>query len=674
MKTKYTILKIALPILFIMAVTGLRAQSHAKAEEYMNKYEFVEAIESYQQHFATHPATPKEIRNITYCYMQVNDTKLAEKWLEKLVNSSDATAEDVLIYANLLKSEGKYTEAIVQYEKYKTLNPSDAALAEKEIKSSSDAITWSNETTYFVVKNEDKFNSDKSDFGLIAYGDNFYLTSDRVSKQVPVGENNVYGWTGNPYLKLYEVRMDKTEVKEIDFIKELNDQFHSGPGVFADNNQRIYFTRTKTVKQIQKTTNPDPTSWFKDYSNEIYTNRLEIYSADFADGKWEDVDAFENNNPNLYSIGHPAISPDGKILYFVSDMVGGFGQTDIYYSEKRSNGTWGNPRNAGPEINTSGKELFPFIDKNGNMYFSSDGHPGMGGLDLFKSSGSTNNWSTPVNLKSPLNSYKDDFSIFVIETDSIGYFSSNRYGGIGSDDIYSFVYVPAPPPVPTQLILAVTTYERLENGTIVPLADVDVHYHTNVEGNPFSIAQFSPGVYYATVDCDTKFLVNGAKTGYFSTEQEVETKCKTMNDTAFVQLILEKIVLNKPILIENIYYDYDKWNIRPDAAVELEKIVELLVENPQIIIELGSHTDCRGNDKYNEDLSQKRAVSAVDYIIGRGISKDRITAKGYGEKILVNKCDDGVQCSEEEHQMNRRTEFKVIGFNKDQPVIYSGQE
>lgn len=674
MKTRYTILKVFLPLLLVLTVGGLRAQSHAKAEELMQKYEFVKAIEAYQQHFKAHTATPDEIRNITYCYLQINDTKSAEKWLDKLVNSADVNAEDVKIYADLLKSEGKYTQAIKEYEKYRTLLPSQKDAADKSIKSCRDAISWSNEPDFFTVKNEEKFNSDKSDFGLMAFGSDFYLTSDRVSKKLPAGENEVYGWTGNPYLKMYDVKMNKQDVKEIDFIKELNDEFHNGPGVYSEKDNRLYFTRTKTVKQVQKTSNPDPTSWFRDYSDDIYTNRLEIYSAKYNDGKWEEITAFENNNPELYSTGHPAISPDGKILYFVSDMPGGYGGTDIYYCEKNAAGKWGDPRNAGNVINTSGKEVFPFVDKTGVLYFSSDGHPGMGGLDLFKASGEKNNWSQPENLKYPINSPKDDFSILVTESGVAGYFSSNRSGGQGSDDIYSFSYSPPPPPVPTQLILAVTTFERMENGTIQPLGDVDVHYHINGQGDPVSVEPFSPGLYYSVLDCDTEYLINGAKTGYFSSEQKIETKCETMNDTVFVQLIFDKIVVNKPIVIENIYYDFDKWNIRPDAAVELDKIVHLLVENPQIIIELGSHTDCRGNDKYNEDLSQKRAESAVQYIVDHGVSKDRITAKGYGERVLVNKCDDGVDCSEEEHQMNRRTEFKVTGFNKDQPVIYGGRE
>jgi outer membrane protein OmpA-like peptidoglycan-associated protein/tetratricopeptide (TPR) repeat protein len=671
MKTNYTILKIFLLSLFILVVSGVDAQPRQNAEEMMQKYEYSEAIETYQEYFKAHAATPKEIRNITYCYMQINDAKSAVSWLEKLINTNDVTTEDVMIYADLLKSEGKYSEAIVQYEKYKTLVPYGSEIADEKIQSTTDAISWTDEPDFFVIKNEGKFNSDKSDFGLIAFGDNFYITSDRIPKNKSSVKNNVYGWTGNPYLKLYEVKMDKTDVKEIDFIKDLNDQFHNGPSVFADNNSKIYFTRTKTVKKKQKTTNPDPTSWFKENEADIYTNRLEIYSAKFINGKWDEITPFENNNAAIYSTGHPALSPDENILYFVSDMPDGFGETDIYYCEKNSDGSWGTPQNAGDKINTPGKEVFPFVDKNGVLYFSSDGLPGMGGLDLFKSNGSKNSWLEPENLKYPLNSSKDDFSIFVVESDSIGYFSSNRYGGLGSDDIYSFVY--SLPPVPTELILVVNTYERMEDGTIVDLEGVDVHYHINGENNLISAEKLSPARYMTTLDCDAKYVVNGTKEGYFTHSYDFETVCETMHDTVYAQLISEKIVVNKAIVISNIYYDYDKWNIRPDAASELDKIVNLLVENPSITIELGSHTDSRGSDEYNHNLSQRRAESAVQYIIGNNVDKNRVTAKVYGESVLVNKCSNGVQCSEADHQMNRRTEFKVTGFSKDQPVIDSAE-
>jgi hypothetical protein len=228
--------------------------------------------------------------------------------------------------------------------------------------------------------------------------------------------------------------------------------------------------------------------------------------------------------------------------------------------------------------------------------------------------------------------------------------------------------------VPTELILAVTTWERLEDGKLVPAEGIKVHYHTESSDVENPIPQAIPGTYYAVLACDAKYTINGYSDSFFAQTAKIETKCETMNDTIHVQLIFERIVVNKPIVIENIYYDYDKWNIRPDAAIELDKIVALLIENPTIIIELGSHTDSRGSDKYNETLSQKRAESAVQYIVEHGIAADRITAKGYGEYQLVNKCSNGVKCSEEEHQMNRRTEFKVTGFSKEQPVIYSAGE
>lgn len=671
MKTNYTILKIFLPLLFILVVSGVDAQPRQNVKEMMQKYEYSEAIETYQKYFKSHAASPKEIRNITYCYMQINDAKSAVSWLEKLINTNDATSEDIMIYADLLKSEGKYSEANVQYKKYKTLVPYESESLDKKIQSTTDAISWMDEPVFFVIKNEDKFNSDKSDFGLIAFGDDFYLTSDRITKNKSSGKNNVYGWTGNPYLKLYEVKMDKTDVKEIDFIKDLNDQFHNGPGVFTDNNSVIYFTRTKTVKKKQKTTNSDPTSWFDENEADIYTNRLEIYSAKFINGKWDEITPFENNNADFYSIGHPALSLDGNILYFVSDMPDGFGETDIYYCEKNSDDSWGAPQNAGNKINTPGKEVFPFVDEEGVLYFSSDGLSGMGGLDLFKSNGSKNLWSEPVNLKYPINSSKDDFSIFIVESGSVGYFSSNRYGGLGSDDIYSFVY--SPPLVPTELMLVVNTYEKMEDGSIVDLEGVDVHYNIYGENNLVSVEKLSPTKYMTPLDCNVRYVVNGNKEGYFTQSYDFETVCETMHDTVYAQLISEQVALNKVIGIENIYYDYNKWNIRPDAALVLNKIVKFLVENPSITIELGSHTDSRGSDNYNQVLSQKRARSVVQYMIENNIDKNRVTAKGYGETVLVNKCSNGVQCSEEDHQMNRRTEFKITGFSKNQSVINSAK-
>ncbi|HKK69310.1 MAG TPA: OmpA family protein, partial [Bacteroidales bacterium] len=531
-------------------------------------------------------------------------------------------------------------------------------------------LSWTEAEPEYIITNEEAFNSSNSDFGLIQFEDGFLITSDRIPENAKAGKNATYEWTGNPYLKIYSLETDASgTVERMSVIPELNHDYHNGPAYFDAKTNTLYFTQTRLVKQKVKTKNPDPTAWFNEGSS-IYTNRLEIYTAEYADGNWKNISGFEHNNAASYSTGHPVLSPDGNTLYFVSDMAGGYGESDIYYSEKQETGEWGEPQNLGSTINTAGKELFPAFDSEGQLYFASDGHPGMGGLDLFESSGSKGNWSNPENLKFPINSPKDDFAIHFTEAGIMGFLASNRYGGQGNDDIYSFVYSP-PAPTPTELVLAVTSSEKLNDGSMQSLPGINVQYQLIGSDEENSVPETSPGVYHTSVNCNESYRVTGTNPDYFSRAKEITTKCKTLNDTVFVDLVFEKIVIDKPIVIENIYYDYNKWNIREDAAVELDEIVRLLKDNPQIIIELGSHTDSRGTKKYNENLSQRRAESAVEYIISQGISQERITAKGYGEYQLVNACSDGVQCTEEEHQKNRRTEFKVIGLNAKQPVIQS---
>ncbi len=672
MKTIYTI--ITLFFIFTLSSFTFAQSSSPKAEQYMQNFEYVKAIETYQNHFKTNTPNPTDIRYITYCYMKTNDTKSAESWLSKLINSEAAIAEDIIIYADLLKSEGKYSDAILQYQKLKEIEPAKSKITDENIEICRDILVWTETEPEFIVKNEKHLNSENADFGLIEFGDGFLITSDRIDKSRKSGKNDTYEWTGNPYLKLYKVNNDISgNVKTISFIPGINHDYHNGPGYFDKKTNTLYFTRTKSVKKNYKTQNPDPTAWFKEEAD-IYTNRLEIYTAELVDGNWQNISEFEHNNAENYSVGHPTLSLDGNTLYFVSDMPGGYGETDIYYSEKQSTGEWSDPQNLGSIINTTGKELFPSFDTNGKLYFSSNGHLGMGGLDLFESTGSKNNWTSPGNLKYPINSPKDDFAVIFTEPEIMGYFASNRYGGVGSDDIYSFVYSPPPPPLPTELTLVVATYEEFDDGSLKPLPGINVHYHYKNSEDLIAIPQITPAVYHTQLNCNETYMVHGTNPDFFALAQEITTTCETMNDTVFIDLIFERIVIDKPIVIENIYYDYNKWNIRHDAAIELDKIVTLLTDNPQIIIELGSHTDSRGTKIYNENLSQRRAESAVQYIISKGISKDRITAKGYGEYELVNNCSDGVQCTEPEHQMNRRTEFKVTGFSEKQPVINSASK
>lgn len=667
MKTIYTI--ITLVVLLVMSNFAFAQSSSPKAEQYMQNFEYGKAIETFQNHFKTNTPNPTDIRYITYCYMKTNDLKSAEKWLEKLINSETVIPEDVIIYADLLKSEGKYEAAILQYQNLKSMDAEHTEMADEQIAICNNIINWKASEPEFVVANEKQFNSENADFGLIPFGDDFLLTSDRKSN----GDNATYEWTGNPYLKLYKVNSDNSgDVKSISIIPEINHDYHNGPGYFDSKTNKFYFTRTKSVKKKFKTQNPDPTAWFKEEAG-IYTNRLEIYIAEWNAGEWGNAIAFEYNNADNYSVGHPVLSPDGQTLYFVSDMPNGFGETDIYYCEKDASGNWGKPQNLGSTINTEGKEMFPAFDDEGRFYYSSSGHPGMGGLDLFKASGEKSSWSEPENLKYPINSPKDDFAIVFTESGKTGYFASNRYGGKGNDDIYSFVYSPPPPPpvVPSELTLIVSTYEKFEDGSLQPLPGINVHYHVKDSNDENEVSEITPAVYHTELACEETYMIHGVHPDFFTQTFEIETLCDAIGDTLFVDLIFDRIVIDKPIVIENIYYDYNKWNIRPDAAVELDKIVTLLIDNPHIIIELGSHTDSRGTKQYNEWLSQQRAESAVNYIISKGISEERITAKGYGEYELVNNCSDGVQCTEEAHQNNRRTEFKVTGFSKKQPVINS---
>jgi len=629
-----------------------------KAKDLMNLFEYQKAIDLYKGHFKVVAPKISDMRNLAECYIQVNNTKDALEWMGKIASSDSSTADDIIKYAKLLKTEGQYDEAITQYKRYKASTPSKSAEVDQLVQACEKSKEWIANPRKIDITNVTYLNSANCDFGLMpANNFGYFFASDRnVISETP--EKN-YGWTGNPYLKIFYIsgNENKEPTGNVKAVNDLNFNYHNGPAIYNEKQQITYFTRTNMVRVKKKPVNPDPTSWWERSTTTDYTNRLEIYSAQYANNQWTDIKPFPYNKPEEYSVGHPAISSDGQIMYFVSDVPGGFGETDIYYCKKEFN-TWSTPKNAGSTINTAGREFFPFLDENGTLYFSSDGHPGMGGLDIFSSTGSESQWTEPKNLKSPVNSPKDDFSIYFTEAGKSGYFSSNRDGGKGEDDIYRFEVQT------TKLVLAITTKEKLPDSTTVLLGDVDLTILNQADSSPLLYVVGPLGKYYATPVCNSEYKIKGMKQGYFTSYENVKVKCLLDQDTVYAELILNPISLGKPIVLRNIYYDFDKWYIRPDAAVELDKVVKIMVENPSIIVELGSHTDCRGSNKYNEVLSQKRAESAVEYIISRGIEKNRITAKGYGENVLLNKCKDGVKCTEEEHQFNRRTEFKVTGFIK----------
>jgi outer membrane protein OmpA-like peptidoglycan-associated protein len=379
-------------------------------------------------------------------------------------------------------------------------------------------------------------------------------------------------------------------------------------------------------------------------------------------------------NSDKYSTGHPSLTIDGSTMYFISDMPGGYGGTDIYVVYKSGNG-WGKPINLGYTINTTTDEMFPFIASDGTLYFSSDGLPGLGGLDVFKSTKNGTEWTKPENLHAPINSNNDDFAFTIDAKRNQGYLSSNRSGGKGNDDIYAFV--PAKAPQVNCLLKGKIT----ERNTNTPIADATVKLISMSNGMEQSVVTGSDGVYIFDLNPESNYTIYATKKGYFTEVKTLSTigkNCSSpLEQNLQIDLSISKIP-DGPIKIiagqddnsglplpkiNHIYYDFDKADIRPDAQMELDKIVTFMKDNPDMIIELGSHTDSRGKADYNLDLSQRRAASAVAYIVSQGIEQDRISAKGYGESTLVNKCKDGVTCTETEHQQNRRTEF-LIRFKK----------
>ena len=383
--------------------------------------------------------------------------------------------------------------------------------------------------------------------------------------------------------------------------------------------------------------------------------------------------AFPYNSDN-FSVGHPAISADGTKLIFSSNMPGGSGQSDLYISE-RINGEWQKPINLGAEINTFGNEVFPFLANDSTLFFSSDGHEGYGGLDIFESNMVNGKWTTPWNLKLPLNSPYDDFSIVFNRNLTDGFFSSNRPGGLGSDDIYVFrkyhrtpgVQVPEKPKEVIPLISGLVKDKK----TLAPLDSATVFLLNKQTGEVLVLKTNRDGYFEAPIVKGVTYIAKAMKSNYFDDclsiiipTDEASVKIKTPKD-----LLLDKYALNKTFVIENIYYDLDKWFIRDDAKPSLNKLVGLLNQYP-INVEIGSHTDSRASAKYNIQLSQKRADAAVKYLISKGIDAKRLTYKGYGETMLINRCADGVKCTEAEHQANRRTEFKITSINTS--VVRSG--
>ena len=515
------------------------------------------------------------------------------------------------------------------------------------------------ETERYSIKDLD-INNEYSNFGTSYYGKDkiIYASPRKASKIV----KNVWKENDQPFLDLYigDVAEDGEITNVSKLNKDVNSRYHEADVVYTNDLQTVYFTRDN---YYQGKVNKDKDGMVN----------LAMFKADVvAPGEWKNIEPMPFNNPD-YSVGHPALSPDNKTLYFVSDIPGGFGKTDIYKVSINDDGTYGSPMNLGAKVNTAGREMFPFMANNNILYYSSDKPGGMGNLDIYAAK--LDGRSEPINLGAPINSFMDDFAFLKKPGDDHGYFSSNRTSGKGDDDIYYFKeLVPLKMPC-TQIAEGVVRDKK--TGRRVPGALV-ILYDENGKEIDVQIVK-EDAKFSFDVDCESNYKVVGSKENYtedskdFTSNAELELGLDLdLNiDKGALEQAANQVVTKieydqcQEALdnIDNIYFDLDKSYIRPDAASELDKVVKIMKRCPNIKIEASSHTDSRASKKYNEALSQRRAQSTVDYIVNvGGISPDRIHAVGYGETRLRNRCSDGVKCSEAEHQVNRRTQFDISNY------------
>lgn len=631
----------------ITLTTSAQKGAENKADKNYDKMAYIDAIKTYERIAEKGYKTPEMLQNIANAYYFNADLVNAEKWYSELFAMTEEVEPEVFFrYSQSLKGVGNYTKADEMMAKFNQKSQSDTrgklGVSQKnyleEIKK--------NSGRYQI---EDAgINSEYSDYGTAFFGEQVVFTSTRDTGNFTKRKHT---WTDQYFSKFYTSKLNEdgslTDAKK--FGTKITSKFNESTPVFTKDGKTVYFTRNNFNNG-------------KKGKDENKVTLLKIYKATFVEDKWGTIVELPFNNDS-YQVAHPTLSADEKTLYFASDMPGTIGLSDIFKVSINDDGSFGTPINLGPSINTEGRETFPFITSDNELYFASDGHPGLGGLDIFitrlESDGS---FKQVLNVGESANSPLDDFALIINKTTKRGFLTSNRPGGKGNDDIYKFLETKEIEFKCEQQLKGVvtdaTTGIVLSNTKLTLLDSQLAVLKETVSG--------VDGTYdFGILDCNTKYYVRAAKDDYITKESVVILPNE--NGTTEFPIQLEKAVIAIPVggdladvfKINLIYFDLDKSNIRPDAAIDLAKILDVLNENPTMKIDIRSHTDSRASHKYNEKLSDRRAKSTMDWLIGNGISSSRLTAKGYGETQLVNKCADGVKCSEEEHQQNRRSEFII---------------
>lgn len=507
------------------------------------------------------------------------------------------------------------------------------------------AITVKSQSENYSIKNIEVNNKD-SNFGTTFYGDDKVVYASPKKKSYII--RNVWKDNNQPFLDLYvgDIAEDGELIHVKKFSEKLNTRYHEADVAFTKNKKTVYFSRNNYFEK-------------KLTRDSVGSGLIHLYRAKIKpSGEWFDVEPMPFNN-DQYQTGHPTLSADETVLYFISDMPGSLGKTDVFKASISKDGTIGEPINLGPQINTPEREMFASISGNDELYFSSDGRSdGLGELDVYVTKIRGDKYTEPLNLGTPINSEKDDFAFILNYETRRGYFSSNRDGGKGDDDIYTFIQEV---PIQFECKQQVTGIVTEQNtGLILPGATVTLFDIEGIEVN--SVIVGVDATFNFEVDCNNSYKIEASKQTYDTDSEEFYTT-EGLDINLPLELDKNEFIVERGnclVKINPIYFDFDKSYIRPDAVIELDKVVEVMKKYPELIIEGGSHTDSRATFAYNGALSTRRAESTVQYIINKGIDVRRISSVGYGERELVNKCIDGVECSEKEHQFNRRTEFKIV--------------
>jgi outer membrane protein OmpA-like peptidoglycan-associated protein/tetratricopeptide (TPR) repeat protein len=624
-----------------------QSKLNAGAKKY-DSYAYVDVIKTYERVAAKGYKSEDLFRKLGDSYYFNSNFEGAVKWYDELfgINTSPE-AEYYYRYAQSLKATGQTAKANRVLDEFnaKFKNDSRAKLYRQNV-NYLDKIK-ANSGRYKI---EDAgINSKYSDYGSFVYNNKIYFASARDTGNF---SQRKHKWTGEYFTNIYDADIDtkSDSASKVNKIRStVNTRFHESSLVFTKDGNTVYFTRNNFVDGKKG----------KD-ANKV--TLLKIYKASLENGKWTNVTALPFTSDN-YCTAHPALSPDEKTLYFASDMPGTMGQSDIYKVNINASGGFGSPENLGKGINTEGKETFPYLTSENEIYFASDGHPGLGGLDVFvgqiETDGSINDIE---NLGADINSPKDDFAYIIDPVSRRGYFSSNKSGGLGSDDIYKFIETKRLKCI--QELSGVITDSA--TGSILPGTKVTLY--DGMQRIKNSAVADASGLYSFAVECGKTYYVRAEKPEYATKEVSItipKESGKTDLPIALEKSICKVVIgddLGKCFGIKRIYFDLDKSNIRTEAALDLEKILDVLKQNPTMKLDIRSHTDSRASHQYNEALSNRRAKSTIEWLINNGVATNRLTGRGYGETELVNLCSDGVQCTEEEHQMNRRSEFIITGL------------